>query len=30
VEVGPFTTVQDLEKAERDLTAQGLKPHAVR
>jgi serine/threonine protein kinase len=30
VEVGPYTTVQDLEKAESDLTAQGFKPHAVR
>lgn len=29
VEVGPYTTVQDLEKAESDLNARGFKPHAV-
>jgi serine/threonine protein kinase len=30
VEVGPYTRVGDLEKAESDLTAQGFKPRAVK
>ena len=29
VEVGPYSSIQDLEKAESDLNAQGFKPHAV-